>query len=160
MAASWHKQEHVAIAQLEQAIRLFLDEQDYYSAATLAGSSEEISGRIAMEEGKLPIREEKMRELIMNFSRNQVCHLLEFKKNNSEEIALEWILYKYANWLKHYRAENSEIYINTKIAAYELIERALSNLSKCGKTIQHSDRFREYAQLMLIQDELLPPEPS
>ena len=145
MPASWHKQEHVAIAQLEQAIRLFLDERDYYSAATLAGSSEEISGRIALRSGKLPVCEEKMRDLIFNFSRNEICSILEFKKFDSEEIALEWILYKYADWLKHYREENSEIYINIKVAAYELITRALSNLSKCGITIQHADRFRQYA---------------
>ncbi|GAB6111871.1 hypothetical protein [Desulfomicrobium salsuginis] len=153
MPASWHKQEHVAIVQLEQAIRLFLDEQDYYSAATLAGSSEEISGRIALNAGKLPVREERMRDLVLNFSRNQICAILELKKLDSEEIALEWILYKYTDWLKHYREENSEIYINTKAAAYELITRALSNLSNCGKTIRHADRFREYAMQTTTLDE-------
>ena len=152
MPASWHKQEHVAIVQLEQAIRLFLDERDYYSATTLAGSSEEISGRIALHAGKLPIREERMRDLILHFSSNQICSILELKKLDSEEIVLEWILYKYTDWLKHYREENSQIYINTKIAAYELITRALSNLSKCGKSIQHADRFMEYAARTDIHD--------
>lgn len=153
MPASWHKQEHVAIVQLEQAIRLFLDERDYFSAATLAGSSEEISGRIALSTGKLPVREERMRDLILNFSRNQICSILELNKLDSEEIALEWILYKYTDWLKHYKEENSEIYINSKVAAYELITRALSNLTKCGRTIQNADRFRSYAMHTAAHDE-------
>lgn len=91
--------------------------------------------------------------MILNFSRNQICSILELKKLDSEEIALEWILYKYTDWLKHYKEENSEIYINTKVAAYELITRALSNLSKCGKTIQHADRFRNYVMHTAARDE-------
>lgn len=145
MPASWHTQEDLAIVQIEQAIRIFLDEGDYFSAATLAGASEEISGRIALREGKLPFSEEAMRDIVMNLSKKQICSILEFKKLDKEDIALEWILYKYADWLKHYREENSMIFINSKIAAYELIKRALSNLDKCGKTIRHADRFREYA---------------
>lgn len=42
----------VAHRQLERAIALFMDEQDFVSALTLAGAAEEILGKLLAEQGK------------------------------------------------------------------------------------------------------------
>jgi len=95
MPAIWHKHDHVAVVQLEQAIRLFLEEKDFYSAATLAATSEEISGKIAKQHGKFAARDDALKELMLRFSKQQILSLLENKKEKSEEIALEWVLLNY-----------------------------------------------------------------
>jgi aryl-alcohol dehydrogenase-like predicted oxidoreductase len=47
-----HKQLEAAKNQLDRAIKLFFDEADYYSAATLAGASEEILGKMLEAQGE------------------------------------------------------------------------------------------------------------
>ena len=44
----------LAKAQLEKAIELFLEESNYACSITLAGASEEILGKLLIEEGKEP----------------------------------------------------------------------------------------------------------
>ncbi|MDH3467534.1 MAG: hypothetical protein OES26_16775 [Gammaproteobacteria bacterium] len=46
MAAQWHMQIEVAQCQLNRAITLFLDENDYYSSGTLTSASEAIFGKL------------------------------------------------------------------------------------------------------------------
>ena len=47
-----YSQLDIAITQLNAAIRLFLDDKDYISSATLAGASEEIVGAMLRRNGE------------------------------------------------------------------------------------------------------------
>ena len=46
-----HDPQYVAVRQLETALRLYFEQEDYYSVITLAGASEEMLGKLLKENG-------------------------------------------------------------------------------------------------------------
>lgn len=138
MSANWHNQKHVARCQLERAIELFLDEQDYYSAATLAGASEEILGKLRERTG--------MPHALSNL-RNRLRSMLteEEYKAIDEKKGLLSLLNEYRNWLKHF-SEDEELFIDSKAAAFDLIDRAHENWIALGEEDSAQMlRFREHS---------------
>lgn len=81
----------IALKQLETAIDLFLQKQDYICAITLVGAAEEILGKLATRTGKisahktlsdsllkkcnLSITEKELNDKYLNFARNTLKHL-------------------------------------------------------------------------------------
>ena len=55
-------------------------------------------------------------------------------------------LNEYRNWLKHYCAENSILYVDAEDAAYELIDRAVTNcFAVTGSETAGMERFRIFS---------------
>lgn len=141
MTATWHNQKAVAICQLNQAIEIFLDKHDYYASATLAGASEEILGIMVAKLGK---------EHALAHIKSLICSMLTEEEKNAigGERGLVASLNEYRNWLKHYIEGDQHFYMDSKAAAYELIERACENLVALGeKDTEQISRFAEYARL-------------
>jgi hypothetical protein len=63
---SMTKQE-LALSQLNVAVRLYLQDEEYPAAITLAGAAEEILGKIAMSMGHVPSFKRKVRDLCEMF---------------------------------------------------------------------------------------------
>src|SRR6185295_18016152 len=91
-----HNQFDVATRQLERAIILFLDEADYYSAATLAGASEEILGCKLKTQGGMHALDSMILAITEIQTANDVQRL---KRQNLRDDVLNGV----RNWLKHYR---------------------------------------------------------
>lgn len=119
MSANWHNQKHVARCQLERAIELFLDEKDYYSAATLAGACEEILGKLVERTGK----SRALSNLTIRF--RSLLSEEEYKAIDENKGLLS-LLNEYRNWLKHY-CEDQQLFIDSEAAAFDLIDRAHEN---------------------------------
>ncbi|MEP1444905.1 MAG: hypothetical protein ABJK37_02155 [Paraglaciecola sp.] len=97
------KKVHIAIHQLEKAIALFLDEQDYICTITLAGAAEEILGKHAKYKGKIPandyfpkglrekygldLSDKEIRDGHLNYARNSIKH---FRKLEEPEVNVNW----------------------------------------------------------------------
>jgi hypothetical protein len=114
-----HRKIDVAKAQLEQSICLFFD-GDYYSAATLAGASEEILGKALESTSK----------------RNELQHQIHVRREvgklfgvESPEKQVRTNLNEVRNWLKHF-TNGEDLEFDSRDAAAELIERANSNYMK------------------------------
>ncbi|HAS8561039.1 TPA: hypothetical protein I7791_21530, partial [Vibrio vulnificus] len=89
----------IALHQLDKAIQLYFDEQDYICALTLSGASEEILGKIVSNTGSAnaceelvvalhqltgcTVDEKTIRNQHMNWDRNAVKH---FNDNSEFEI--------------------------------------------------------------------------
>lgn len=63
---SMTKQE-LALSQLNVAVRLYLQDEEYPAAITLAGAAEEILGKLAMSMGHVPSFKRKVRDLCEMF---------------------------------------------------------------------------------------------
>lgn len=109
--------EMIAVIQLDRAIGLFLDEQDYVSAITLAGASEEILCEMRRKNGDVPAREVDAKLFIL------------VAKATSNRIASEKEYFSFIsgvrNGLKHY-ADGKSIFID-KMYAWDIIFRAITD---------------------------------
>ena len=115
----------VARVQLEQALRLFVRDNDYISAATLAGAADGILESILKKRGKIDDRMgvnhfEEMRALY--------GHLMGDDSPANLKALGEW-MNRPRNALKHYDLGDNDTAIdfNPKIAAEDLIDRAVSD---------------------------------
>lgn len=113
------KQE-IAIHQLERAISLFIDEQDFICSITLAGAAEEIFGKILAKNGKQSHLKEYI-ELYLGIT-NKILDLDKKEKDVSGERN------KIRNELKHLCNENDVLIINSE--AKDMIDRAINNMLK------------------------------
>jgi hypothetical protein len=122
----------IAVKQLETAIDLFVDREDYISAITLAGAAEEILGVLVRRKGKAPAVDELCSSLI---SKYMPTSDLKYIRNE--------YLNKIRNSLKHASsAEEDEIEIEVDPEAISMIARALSNLITLDHTLPYNvDKF-------------------
>ena len=107
----------IASHQLDQALKLFLDNNDYVSSVTLAGASEEILGKILEKQGQL----HSLNDL------TSTCvkigkHVYGEQWHEKEFVS---IANYFRNGFKHYD-DGNPIAINRECAS-EIIERAISN---------------------------------
>lgn len=107
----------VAAHQLERALHLFLDENDYVCAITLAGACEEILGKLLEKSGKEP----SLRSLV------KLCVAIEKKDLGEECSPKEFVTMANAfrDGLKHY-TDGQPITV-PRDAAVEIIDRAIEN---------------------------------
>jgi hypothetical protein len=116
----------IAKQQLERAINLFLDEQDFVSSLTLAGAAEEILGKILEIEMQAP---HALNELINgSLKLNGISLGDPNEKQARKNIANT--LNHFKNKLKHYNDQDS-MTCSFDYYAVEVIDRAIQNYFKC-----------------------------
>jgi hypothetical protein len=92
----------IAVKQLETAIDLFIQRQDYICAITLSGAAEEVLGKLVVRTGKasahkalsdsllkkynLNISEKELNDRYLNYARNSLKHL---NSNGEDRTELE-----------------------------------------------------------------------
>lgn len=110
----------IALAQLETAVRLFLEEQDYFSVITLAGAAEEILGKLATRAGRdSSVTSLKQAALAIHL------HLFD-EPGNEQEIADR--ANRARNALKHLDARgNPTITLDAREEAIDMLNRAIDN---------------------------------
>ena len=121
---SVHNKLKAAKNQLDRAIKLFFDEADYYSAATLAGASEDILGKMLEAQGKKHALK-SISSAIVEILRAADAPTLENKKLIEQ-------LNDVRDWLKHYIG-GKDLEFDAKEAASALIDRAVSNYYQLTK---------------------------
>lgn len=139
-------QEEVAEVQLDRAIKLFLDEQDYYSSGTLAGAAEEIFGCLLRKRGKEPSLDNFVSVMQQMLSEEEIRAI---EPNSKPSRTLDGILSselnQYRNWLKHYMKDNYTFFANPKEASEDLLDRACSNYWQLlTRETEQTKRFLEY----------------
>jgi hypothetical protein len=107
----------VAEHQLERALRLFLDENDYVCAITLAGASEEILGRLLEKSG----REHALGTFVKACVKTGK---VVYNENWSHKTFAD-MANAFRNDLKHYR-DGNPITVPRE-AAVEILDRAIEN---------------------------------
>jgi hypothetical protein len=126
----------VAEHQLEKALLLFLDENDYVSAITIAGASEEILGKLLEKEGK----DHAMGRFI-NFC---IAEGKTVSNVNWSSRDFAGMANFYRNSLKHYT--DDEVITIPPEAAIEILDRAINNYwSLTGRTTTSISRFMGFA---------------
>lgn len=139
-----HNQLVVSEDQLDRAIRLFLDEGDYYSSGTLAGAAEEILGSLLLKAGHDHALNNMISTVLKLLTAAEV-EALGDKSNRNPHSKISDELNFYRNWLKHYREDDFELYIDAKDAASELIDRAVTNFFQLtNRETEQMRRFVEY----------------
>ena len=131
----------IALIQLETAILLFLREQNYLCAITLAGAAEEIFGTFSKKKTSETIYEHlckgmkdelnyKFKHLDLKFEEKEVGHrFLNFHRNE----------------LKHFHnPENEEIEIDPEFEAICLIFRAIYNMTSCKIITENAEDFMKW----------------
>lgn len=131
----------IAHRQIERAIALFLDEEDFVSALTLAGAAEEILRKLLNREGK---------EHWLDSISTGALKALGFRKRElgstealraKKEIAN--IANRHKNAFKHYNSDGT-VTLLVDVAAAEMIERAISNyFDLTRRKTGAMERFRE-----------------
>ena len=80
-----HNQLVVCEHQLNKAIELFLDEEDYYCSATLAGAAEEILGALLSESGKEHTLQNSINTVLRMLSSDEVEALTGSRSQNPQK---------------------------------------------------------------------------
>lgn len=114
----------IAHRQIERSIALYLDDEDFVSALTLAGAAEEILGKLLNEKGK---------EHWLDGISKGALRALGYRKQelgSSEALKIKKAIAnhtnKYKNSLKHYNSDGT-VTLFVDLAAAEMINRAISN---------------------------------
>lgn len=104
----------IALYQLEKAIELYIEGNDYISCITLAGASEEITGRMVQGSGNLSFL-----DLVREYYKND------------PNIDTSSKFYKWArrtrNALKHFSTENETSVYVSRLEAQQYIQAAVVN---------------------------------
>src|SRR6266436_4293163 len=111
---SVHNKLEAARNQLDRAIKLYFDEADYYSAATLGGASEEILGKMLEDRGEKHALTSITSAIADIFRSTDVPTL-----SNKELISQ---LNEVRDWLKHYTG-GKNLEFDEKEAAFAFIDR-------------------------------------
>lgn len=137
-----YKQDDIALRQLERAIKLFLDERDFFSSATLAGAAEEIFGQMLKQKGQTNALERETSRLfagLTNAERDALTDRQEKLRGVRDLLTFQ------RNWLKHLRDEDFTGYSDPRPEARDLIARAIDNYCDLfGSFTNEMERFREY----------------
>ncbi len=118
----------IAVKQLETAIDLFLNRNDYICAITLAGAAEEILGKLVERLGKKP-------------AHKSLIELLKTKYNLT--ISNKELISKYLNFarntLKHASVtDEDKVELDEQTEAISMILRAIDNLIRLNKSISYN----------------------
>jgi hypothetical protein len=110
-----------AVAQLDWAIRLFLDQNAYIPAITLAGAAEELLGKTAADRAAF----------------GQLKNKFALKFSLPESEISQNYLNKARNWLKHWddRTDAEVVWLELDDEAIQYILRALANLAAHDGTL-------------------------
>ena len=126
----------VAQIQLERAMRLFLEEEDYISAITLAGAAEEILGK------QIKDRPNALDEYV-----GIIEKLLAKCSEQSDKKAIGDYLNYPRNSLKHLKVgDRQDFNFQFKEAASELIERAILNYLKVTSYFPDEDLYKAFIE--------------
>ena len=119
--------------QLRRAILLFLEEQDFVSALTLAGAAEEILGMLLREKGQ-----QSALDTLIETS----CRLeKKFMGSSSLPKEVARLANVFRNRLKHYNSQEA-ITFSAGWYAAEMIDRAIQNYrSLTGQVTKEMTRF-------------------
>ncbi|MDD9180748.1 MULTISPECIES: hypothetical protein [Aliivibrio] len=128
----------VALHQLDKAIKLYIDEQDFICAITLSGAAEEILGRLVVMDGNPNASEELVKRL----------HYL-----SNEQISEKIIRNEHTNFarnsMKHFNKISEfdfEVDFDPKPHATQLIARCCSNIVKLELPLSEQvNRFISYS---------------
>ena len=124
----------IALIQLETAIKLFLSEQNYLCAITLAGAAEEIFGKYSKN-----LTNENIYGLLCKGMEKGLNY--QFKK---DEIGRKFLNF-HRNELKHFDIpENEEIEIDLENEAIYLIFRAIHNMTSCKIITENAEDFMKW----------------
>jgi len=105
----------LALIQLERALELFFDEEDYISAITLAGASEDITRSMLKRDGKNAVVEDLKEWLEKNEPSSPVLQDF-YKKAN-----------KTRNSLKHFSdASETHVFVDEEVTVYWLTRAVMS----------------------------------
>jgi hypothetical protein len=130
----------IALRQLNDALRLFVDER-FISSLTLAGAAEEIFARLLEGQGKMPITEISI-DLLKSFRK-------ELGLDPEIDHKPKKAFYEYWNWarnsVKHHGKKDSDILeINDCDAAYWMIRRALANAKDMDLNVYMQQEFENW----------------
>jgi len=140
-------QKNAAKIQLDRAIQLFLDQQDYLSSITLAGAVEGMVGEMLDKNGA----ENALKSIVKGFkkllSEEEREALCDENKTFEKSMMNDMNLVK--NWLKHHFSNCETLHIDVdsdcKEIAYDLIDRASSNYSQAFEDeTEQMRRFLDY----------------
>ena len=142
-----HNQFEVSQHQIETAIRLFLDEDDFYCSATLAGAAEEVLGKMLSEKRKVNNSLQSLTAATLRMLSAQEVEALSDGRPLKGYAVLKEEINFYRNWLKHYSEDDFRIEIDAKEAAEELIDRSVTNFFLLSqRESAPMRRFLEYQQ--------------
>jgi len=111
-----HSKTDIALRQLETALRLFDEGQDYYSDVTLAGAADEILGRLLE-------------------SRGAVSALVSLTKPGDEKTFIERANLA-RNALKHLNVGGADrVSLDIREEAADMLDRAIANYWACTQSI-------------------------
>lgn len=138
----------IAERQLERSISIFLDDEDYVSALTLAGAAEEILGKLLNKVGKKhwldSISHGALRALGFRKS------TLETPEAKSARKEIANIANRHKNNVKHYNADGSITFF-VDVAAAEMIDRAISNYFDLTK--RETGAMGRFKELVIWSDD-------
>lgn len=126
MVSRFHNQKEAACIQLERAIKLFLEEEDYYSALTLAGAAEEIFGQMVERSGAASAFTQlhgRFDESLTQEERKAIRGDGGKGTKDGVKIALN----SARNWLKHSDGTEDTMYMDIEQEAFDLLERAVES---------------------------------
>jgi len=124
----------IAEIQLNRAIELFLSGEDYVSAITLAGASEEILGKLLVQKGERNILEELV-------DASQKIESVIYG-DASEKKKIVSLANYYRDRLKHI-SDGADLFFSVDSEAADLIDRAISNYYKLtGNETSEMAKFR------------------
>ena len=115
-----HSKSHIALRQLETALRVFEEGNDYYSVVTLAGAADEIFGRLLESRGGV--------SALASLTKAAVAiHLKVHGTPGSEKVFIDRANLA-RNALKHLNAGGSDpVVLDIREEAADMLDRAISN---------------------------------
>ncbi|OXJ26015.1 hypothetical protein CFB82_36720 [Burkholderia sp. HI2714] len=141
MAAQTYRRIDLALAQLDAALRLFLEYREFAAAITLAGAAEEVLGKEVNRRGRQVALD---RRVIRYAARDRKDAIAEANRVR--------------NALKHFGDhEQSDITADLEEAARWMLERACENAHQLELEIPRSDAFGAWYYKMLSERHAAPP---
>ena len=140
MSVESHEKQHIALAQLESALRIFADGKDFYSVVTLAGAADELLGRLLEKRGGVSA-------LVSLTKASAAIHRIVSGIPSNERLFVERANLA-RNALKHLRAGGEEaVRLDIRKEAVDMLDRAISNywalthaMTPLMETFEHSRR--------------------
>jgi hypothetical protein len=146
MAAKEHHQLEAACVQLDRAIALFLDEQDYYSAATLAGAAEDIFGAMVQRSGQTSAFGNLHQRICEALTPAERDALRESQLKGRSKDGVKAEINSTRNWLKHSDGTEDFRYMDVEREAFDVLDRAVeSRLLLLEELTPLIGRFHDYA---------------
>jgi hypothetical protein len=130
-----YDRKHVALAQLETALKLYFEAQDFFSTITLAGAAEEILGKLLSAKG--------VNNSLDSIERTTVAiHQKLFGATLSPKEVVERAN-RARNCLKHYDLSSPTVSVDLKQEAKDMLQRAIDNYWRLeGELTLSMERFQ------------------